>query len=278
VGIAETVELQPYDSESDGPFLVSAIQFEDFEDGRLDLPDATISPDAHFVSVTSTVGGTSPNSVDEDGQFLQVAGICTRSIPPQCHSTLAIEFAADRLPSAVGFVWTDAVRGTPSFYEPWTEATATAYLSDGTVLDVLHPQVLDAGLDPTADDTFLGFFDTRGIAKVEFAVFSDEGDRLAIDHLQYGWHPLAGDIDGDGTVDFQDFTAFAANYGKTGGWRQGDFDFDRRVEFSDFLKLAENFGSASIAATVPEPGGLAMVICVALAAAFGCRRIVGNRQ
>ena len=51
-----------------------------------------------------------------------------------------------------------------------------------------------------------------------------------------------GDADLDGDVDFSDFLALAANFGKEGGWASGDFDGDGLVTFSDFTILAEQFG------------------------------------
>lgn len=56
---------------------------------------------------------------------------------------------------------------------------------------------------------------------------------------------LAGDVDGNGEVNFQDFLAFVPNFSKTGvtgGAADGDFDSDGDVDFNDFLTLARNFG------------------------------------
>ncbi len=52
-----------------------------------------------------------------------------------------------------------------------------------------------------------------------------------------------GDADLDGDVEFNDFTALAANFGSApAGWAQGDFDGDAEVAFGDFVALAANFG------------------------------------
>ena len=55
-----------------------------------------------------------------------------------------------------------------------------------------------------------------------------------------------GDFDGDGKVEFSDFIAFAAQFGKTEtdpAWeRQFDLDDDGEIGFSDFLAFATNFG------------------------------------
>ena len=56
--------------------------------------------------------------------------------------------------------------------------------------------------------------------------------------------PLAGDINLDGEVDFQDFLVLANNFGRNDDVLRadGDLDADGRVTFIDFVVLAENFG------------------------------------
>ena len=55
---------------------------------------------------------------------------------------------------------------------------------------------------------------------------------------------LAGDVDDDGRVAFNDFLVMAANFGTefSATWEHGDFDRNGEVDFADFLLLAENFG------------------------------------
>ena len=52
----------------------------------------------------------------------------------------------------------------------------------------------------------------------------------------------AGDTDLDQDVDFADFLALSANFGKTGGWAEGNFDGDGMITIDDFLVLSRNFG------------------------------------
>ena len=56
---------------------------------------------------------------------------------------------------------------------------------------------------------------------------------------------LAGDVNDDGIVEFDDFLALAANFGKSEDvvWADGDFDGNGLVAFADFLALSENFGA-----------------------------------
>jgi len=75
---------------------------------------------------------------------------------------------------------------------------------------------------------------------------------------------IAGDVDCDGDVDFQDFLLLQVGYGTTSGADRsdGDLDDDQDVDFQDFLVLQANYGNTSDAlgaggdasSAVPEPG------------------------
>ena len=73
---------------------------------------------------------------------------------------------------------------------------------------------------------------------------SDEGSVLSID-LVLADGVLAGDADGNGSVEFADFLLISSNFGK--GVRAGtlgDLDENGRVEFADFLILSAFFGQS----------------------------------
>lgn len=54
---------------------------------------------------------------------------------------------------------------------------------------------------------------------------------------------LAGDADGDAKVDFADFIALTASFGRDdASWELGDFNGDREVSFADFVLLSINYG------------------------------------
>mgnify|MGYP000979812208 CR=1 FL=1 len=58
---------------------------------------------------------------------------------------------------------------------------------------------------------------------------------------------LAGDCDGDGDVDLDDFVVLKHNFGRTdvtAGPAQGDCDSDGDVDLDDFVILKSNFGTA----------------------------------
>ncbi len=54
-----------------------------------------------------------------------------------------------------------------------------------------------------------------------------------------------GDLNGSGTVDFQDYLLLAANFGSEGvGYTGGDIDGNGIVDFRDFLTFARSFGDS----------------------------------
>lgn len=71
-----------------------------------------------------------------------------------------------------------------------------------------------------------------------------------------------GDLDQNGTVGFGDFIILSQNYGRAASDSlEGDIDCDGRVAFGDFIVLSQTFGqSAPIAAAVPEPAGVVMLL------------------
>ena len=77
---------------------------------------------------------------------------------------------------------------------------------------------------------------------------------------------LAGDADGNGTVEFQDFVILANNFGQVGQYTDGDFDWDGMVDFPDFVILANNFAKSGggTGAAVPEPSILSLLLMSAV--------------
>ena len=55
---------------------------------------------------------------------------------------------------------------------------------------------------------------------------------------------IFGDIDGNGTVDFDDFFQFADNFGLASPDPVADFDGNGAVDFDDFFLFADNFGKS----------------------------------
>jgi len=90
--------------------------------------------------------------------------------------------------------------------------------------------------------------------------------------LQY---TVAGDANLDKTVNLDDFTSLASNFGGPAIWSGGDFNYDGVVNLDDFTTLAANFGRNLPAdlptdlprgSAVPEPATLSMLAGAALLA------------
>ena len=291
----EFVPLRDYRDAEDSPFadfglVGSALIIEDFEDRDNPAPglilqsnNASRVVDEH--SVDEGIDGASGNAFE-----VVAGGACTATFPQQCPTTLTIEFdeqSFTQLPSYVGFVWTDAVRRAEEDVHPWIGIDITN--GDG---EVAANRIFDFPVRSTlesdsADDTLFSFVDESGIRSVEITMTTNgrEGSpRLVIDHIQYGVATLPGDTNRDGTVDFQDFLNFSAEFGNdASSWGEGDFTFDGRTDFFDLLKLSENFGERVAGvdidslstrggiAGVPEPSSVHLLL-LAAAVAFGCRR------
>lgn len=83
---------------------------------------------------------------------------------------------------------------------------------------------------------------------------------------------IAGDIDGNGTVEFADFLILSGSFGQVvEPGTLGDIDNDGTVAFADFLILSGNFGEAA-AVAVPEPSGRWLVGVAVLCAGLRRRR------
>ena len=65
---------------------------------------------------------------------------------------------------------------------------------------------------------------------------------------------IQGDLDGNGTVAFNDFLVLSDNFSQSAStYEAGDINCNTVVEFDDFLVLSGNFGQSAAAASVPEP-------------------------
>lgn len=274
VQAAEFVPIREYRDRGDTPFpdfgIGNNLIIESLDAGFVSQPGLTVSTsNLSFIREGFSVRPDIPGG--QGFAFEALPSSCVTSFPPQCPATVTLEFddsAFDQLPTYVGFVWTDAVRGLPEDIHPWARVNVTDV--NGDVSENLINQLpLARELeDEFADDTLISFVNDAGIQKLDLTVVTNGnglGGHLAIDHIQYGVAALSGDADVDGDVDFRDFTILANEFGKDGtSWQQADFDFNKKTEFKDFLMLAQNFGLAreipplsrrdrADVSTIPEP-------------------------
>ncbi len=78
---------------------------------------------------------------------------------------------------------------------------------------------------------------------IRIAAPGAEGSPIDVTVVQAA-HPLPGDANLDGRVNFSDYLVLSQNFGMTEAtWEQADFNGDGVVNFSDYLILSQNFGS-----------------------------------
>ncbi len=164
--------------------------------------------------------------------------------------------------------------GTGEFNFDQGDNTGLVVLPTGTTINVVATPTVDpekftisvnvpifAGIPLTTDPadieaTLTGLIQATGIQMITIA------------------NPcIAGDVDCDGDVDFQDFLLLQVGYGITSGADRSDGDIepdggDGDVDFQDFLVLQANYGNTSDAlaggdglgsSAVPEPGTLILL-------------------
>ena len=173
----------PYLQASDSPFAsVSFSQFhlENFEDGLLNTPGATVSG--------GVITGNQPfaDSVDADDGTIDGFGAQGHSWYSNNNTSLTFTFNAailGALPTHAGIVWTDVGYDTEALsfgtvnFEAFDAAnnslgTKTAFLGDGF------------STGQTAEDRFFGAINAGGISKIVISMpYSGDWE---VDHLQYG--------------------------------------------------------------------------------------------
>jgi hypothetical protein len=91
---------------------------------------------------------------------------------------------------------------------------------------------------------------------------------------------IPGDANRDGAVNADDAAIVAKNWGQavSGGARMGDFDGDGMVGAADASILAANWGTTAKGTgptSVPEPGGMTMLVGYLGVLSWSRRRLVG---
>lgn len=129
---------------------------------------------------------------------------------------------------------------------------------------------------PTVDFTPVGFMDD--VRVYDGVLTLAQLDEVRAENLVEVVTPecdpaTGGDINGDGSVSFEDFLILSNNFGNEASLHtEGDLDCNGSVAFADFLVLSNNFGNTSgAAASVPEPTS-AFLLASCLAGATMIRR------
>ena len=149
---------------------------------------------------------------------------------------------------------------------------ADLYLASGTTLDLTFP----AGTPDVIDSLFIdGVSQPAGVwgslgsgAPLTSSLLMGTGRLQVMTFVA----PLAGDFNGNGTVDQTDLEAWNAGYGMSSGATaaHGDGDSDGDVDGSDLLVWQQNLGAtqsapavAGAAAAVPEPQAALLMVLAA---------------
>jgi len=87
-------------------------------------------------------------------------------------------------------------------------------------------------------------------------------------NADFGFRPVLGDANVDGTVNLSDFTILKAGFGSAGLWANANFNEDTVVNLSDFTILKAEFGNSHPdklgGAAVPDPATMGLVALGAL--------------
>lgn len=88
---------------------------------------------------------------------------------------------------------------------------------------------------------------------------------------EHGMVYLPGDVNLDGSVNFEDFVTFGNHFGVSDtAWSQGNFDGVDGTTFRDFILLAGHFNMT--AAEVPEPSGICLAVALLVLVGARVRR------
>ncbi len=191
--------------------------------------------DANWESNIFSDGTTSPGAVTYTtllGTFAELTGI-TEIVPLVADGDHYDGVAADLIPGKLvsngGWASYQKITGIP--------AATIERLMDGSSVGLAFGGVGSTNFSIHSQSTFLA---NKGIA-------------LSFDWDTDASTPLAGDANGDGTVDLLDLDVLGTNFGVTPAtFAQGDFNGDNVVDLLDLDILGTNFGATGSVA-IPEP-------------------------
>lgn len=175
---------KPYLQASDGPFAAltfSYLHLEDFEDLALNTPGVVANGGAVIGNDLLV------DSVDADDGVIDGSGAAGHSFLISQGSAVSFTFDANvlgALPTHAGVVVTDVGFAIPT--AGFATITLEAFDALGASLGTSTPTAFGDGsaTSATAEDRFVGFRHSAGIARIE--IRADSSNDWEIDHLQYG--------------------------------------------------------------------------------------------
>lgn len=196
---------------------------------RLDSDEIGIKSGS--VSFATNDAGENPFSFPVTGLVLPVD-----STPPQINSSAFVYLTA---PHKLSFTFSEHVGASlqPADLVVRQQPSQATMIVSGVSFDAATNTATFTLLNPVATGQYSA---TLGGAGVTDAA----GNPLGADYLM-NFSFLAGDANGDGTVNSDDFNILAVNFGQSGrNFSQGDFSYNGVVDSTDFNILATNFGVA----------------------------------
>ena len=129
-----------------------------------------------------------------------------------------------------------SLAGAPVGYNPGTD-TATWMI---------------AGV-PLTDGNYVATLSGTDVNDVAGLQLDGDGDGTGGDDYTFEFFVLAGDMNGDRSVDDADYLTFVSQFGMSGIGLAADMDGDGRVGLADFMILRRTFGNTLAAAPTPAP-------------------------
>jgi hypothetical protein len=138
----------------------------------------------------------------------------------------------------------------------------------------------------TATFTFNNDFADGDYVATLFAAGITDGQSMPLStDLAYAFFAMAGDVNRDRSVDFNDLVLLAQNYNTTGrAWSDGDLTGDGTIDFNDLVILAQEYNTtlppipAASAAPVAAPSAVAPVLANVRGSSFSRSRISLSRD
>lgn len=233
--------------------------------------DSTLT-NALTINVTTVVAGTYTVVVTENGSdamgnysIVQAStnAVTTDTVSPRIVES---EYRFDRPSAQIVLYANDNIAGSLQNTDFTLTNTTTSTTIPSASLSVTYEAVtnrititapgVNGGILPNGNYTLTlsggGLNDTSG------NLLDGDGNGTGGDNYTFSFFVLAGDINRDRTVNFDDLLTVAQNYGRIGlSFSQGNFTYDLSgmVNFDDLLLEAQNYGVTVFSATPIAPAG-----------------------
>lgn len=183
------------------------------------------------IDATLTFTATSPDDTQITLSGTLVATADTRPL-----AVNAASFNYEQLPQSVSLTFNKDVSAslTPAALQVQNLTTGTMVTPGDVSYDAATNTATFHFSDELSDGRYRAVLSASSVADAG-------GNHLASDY-SYNFFFLSGDVDHNGTVDFNDLLILARHYGQMGTYSQGDVNYDGQIDFKDLVLLARSFG------------------------------------